>query len=477
MYGVLRLMPAGFTEPEFMEAIADYMEEMIGMVAATEGVYVSIDGVVCAAKRRQQRLRRFKGPWMAEHEAAVKGIPLVEKWDQNALTPGTPFMVRLADVLAVRCRRLSARGIPVILSSAAEPGEGEHKLMTHLRSVRPKSVTIYGLDADLILLSMLLGAETEASVRLLREAQEFETGRRPVTNKASASGTADFEQHTGDTWRTLNVTELAEVLLGSPERVKDYVAAMSLLGNDFLPRSLTRTVRDDGIPKLIADLERVWAAGLRIVDGGLQAEGLTEGLQAEGLTEGLQAEGLTEGLQANGLIALLEPWASFEKEDLRLAVMTGEREARRARDEWESLPARWASVTRMDYASWHPGPAANYVAGLAWIWDYYCGRPVDLGWSFDEHLPPLWSDVVAELRSGIKPPPLRYTDYLPAATHLFAVLPAASMARLLPSHLGLIDRMPWYWPTDWSLFDIGRTQLWECEPVIPVLSDAVLRSL
>jgi len=472
MYGVLRLMPAGFTgrltpdsqpsgktEAEFMEAIADYMEEMIGMVAATEGVYVSIDGVVCAAKRRQQRLRRFKGPWMAEHEAAVKGGPLVEKWDQNALTPGTPFMARLADVLAVRCRRLSARGIPVILSSAAEPGEGEHKLMTHLRSVRPKSVTIYGLDADLILLSMLLGAETGASVRLLREAQEFETGRRPVTNKASASGTAEFEKHTGDTWRTLNVTELAEVLLGSPERVKDYVAAMSLLGNDFLPRSLTRTVRDDGIPKLIADLERVWAAGLRIVDDGLQAEGLTEGLQAKGLT------------------ALLEPWASFEKEDLRLAVMTGEREARRARDEWESLPARWASVTQMDYALWHPGPAANYVAGLAWIWDYYCGRPVDLGWSFDEHLPPLWSDVVAELRSGIKPPPLRYTDYLPAATHLFAVLPAASMARLLPSHLGLIDRMPWYWPTDWSLFDIGRTQLWECEPVIPVLSDAVLRSL
>jgi 5'-3' exonuclease len=133
----------------------------------------------------------------------------------------------------------------------------------------------------------------------------------------------------------------------------------------------------------------------------------------------------------------------------------------------------------MDYASWHPGSAAAYVAGLAWVWDYYCGRPVDLGWSFDEHLPPLWSDIVATLKANgaVKPPPLCYTDYLPAATHLFAVLPAASMARLLPSHLGLIDRMPWYWPTDWSLFDIGRTQLWECEPVIPVIPDAVLRKV
>jgi 5'-3' exonuclease len=432
MYGVLRLMPAGFTESEFMEAIADYMEEMIGMVGATEGVYVSIDGVVCAAKRRQQRLRRFKGPWMATIESRVKDIPLAEKWDQNALTPGTPFMARLADVLAVRCRR--KRGVPVILSSAAEPGEGEHKLMTHLRRVRPKTVTIYGLDADLILLAMLLGAETGASVRLLREAQEFERGGR------------DNE------WRTLHVTELAEVLLGTPEHIKDYVAAMSLLGNDFLPRSLTRTVRDEGIPRLIADLERVWAAGGQIVDGGLSAE---------------------------GLLALLEPWAEHEQEDLRLAVVTGEREARRAREEWESLPARWASVTRMDYASWHPGSAAAYVAGLAWVWDYYCGRPVDLGWSFDEHLPPLWSDIVATLKANgaVKPPPLCYTDYLPAATHLFAVLPAASMARLLPSHLGLIDRMPWYWPTDWSLFDIGRTQLWECEPVIPVIPDAVLRKV
>lgn len=436
MYGVLRQMPAGFSEADFCVAIADYLEEMITLVAPTEGVYVSIDGVVCAAKRRQQRLRRFKGPWLARLEKAQTATT----WDQNALTPGTEFMARLADVLGARCRRIAARrGIPVILSSAAEPGEGEHKLMAHMRCTdrvsknTPKTCTIYGLDADLILLAMLLVSDG-FTVRLLREAQEFERG-------------------TGDEWRSLDVTALADVLfVKDPAKIRDFVAAMSLLGNDFLPRSLTKTVRDD-CPGLIAGLERVWAAGLRLTDSGLNAA---------------------------GLIALLEPWTADEDGDLRAAARAGEQQRRRCTGDFASLPAQWGAVcaaSKEMYAAWHPGTAANYVAGLAWIWDYYMGRPVDLSWSFDEHLPPLWSDVVAELRQGIRPPPLRYTEYLPPSTHLFAVLPEASMARLLPSHLSLIYRMPWYWPTGWSVFDVGRTQMWECEPVIPVLDDAVLRTV
>jgi hypothetical protein len=34
---------------------------------------------------------------------------------------------------------------------------------------------------------------------------------------------------------------------------------------------------------------------------------------------------------------------------------------------------------------------------------------------------------------------------------------------------------PWWWPTEWSLFDVGRQQMWECEPVIPVIPESVLR--
>jgi 5'-3' exonuclease len=326
----------------------------------------------------------------------------------------------------------------------------------------PRSCTIYGLDADLILLAMLLGVDTGASVQLLREAQEFES--------AASAGE----------WRSFSVTELVHALLPhdhSSSRIRDFVAGMSLLGNDFLPRSLTKTVRDDGIPTLIHTLDRcLWSRGLSLI----------------------AADGY---LNRAALLAIVEDWAATEPTDLLVAAKDARRAATRpagigdtpadtAVREWSAQPARWATLTRLlapaarpaaIYASWHPGTPANYCAGLAWVWDYYMGRAVDQGWVFDEHLPPLWSDVAAWLRGStspsIAPPPVEYPTPLPEWLHLLAVLPMESVHRLLPAdkHTLAITH-PWYWPTGWSVFGVGRTQLWECEPVIPLIPERLLRS-
>jgi 5'-3' exonuclease len=372
-------------------------------------------------------------------------------------------MEHLGDVLTAAGSRLQSKTkLAVSVSTTAEPGEGEHKLMRLMRSVRPATCTIYGLDADLILLAMLLRAETGADVRLMREAQEFER---------AAPGE----------WRNLHVSKLSEILLPAG-KVQDYVASMTLLGNDFLPRSLTRTVRDDGIPKLIATLKHaVWSRGLSLVgpDGRIQKEGLA---------------------------ALVSAWAITEEGDMLAAAQEavkmanrptgiGENAAETAIRAWNALPAQWATLTRIlapcrtslvpgwqrvYRETWHAGSASAYLQGMAWTWDYYSGRPVDLGWYFSEHLPPLWSDVRDALRVGddsINAPPLRYTAPLPAWIHLLSVLPAESAKRLLKhENQTALTAAPYYWPTTWSLFDIGRTQMWECEPVIPVIPETVLRS-
>jgi 5'-3' exonuclease len=477
MYHVLRRQPvfvAGETNKIVWEAnlckdIASYMEEIIRVARPTKGVYVSCDGAVCAAKRRQQRLRRFKGPWTSAMEAQVLGKVVTTGWDQNALTPGSAFMAQLGDVLTAAGARLQATlGIPVLVSTTAEPGEGEHKLMAHMRSLSsPVSCTIYGLDADLILLAMLLGADTGADVRLLREAQEFEKNSE------------------ADGWRTLHVTGLAAAMIPdvSASRIRDFVAAMSFLGNDFLPRSLTHTVRDDGIPQLIAALQKhVWLSGGRIVaeDGSLSR---------------------------TGLLALVRSWAADEERELLVAATTSLKVSRypsgigatpeeTALKEWNAQPARWASASKLIdpinktklrsgwrnmYRNWHPGFAANYLRGIAWTWNYYSGLLVDQGWFFNEHLPPLWSDVAAALAikgATVEAPPIQYPSPLPDWLHLFAVLPAASVEKLLPPKVqALMAKAPWYWPASWSVFDVGRTQLWECEPVIPVIPETFLRSL
>ena len=462
MYHVLRLQPhwspetGASWEREFCAAIADYMEEIVRIGRPSHGVYISCDGVVCAAKRRQQRLRRFKGPWFSAATAFVEGKGVSDpSWDQNALTPGSAFMAKLGVTLKGAGAALAARtGLVVVVSTTSEPGEGEHKLLAHMRILRPASCMIYGLDADLILLSMLLHQETGAAVSLLREAQEFE--------KATST--------TNPEWRTLNVPGLAQALGLSTLQIPSFVAAMSLLGNDFLPRSLTRTVRDDGIPTLIGCLSCL--PSLIADDGSLRLEGFR---------------------------ALINGWAATEEADMLATVKKALRERDRHYptdvERWTATPALRCGIAalldttgrlrdnwRDIYRSWSPAKEApaDYCAGLAWTWDYYRGCPVDQGWFFEPHLPPLWSDIATHLASAteIKAPPLLYPEPLPEWLHLLAVLPAASVERLLPPEKArLMNDVPWYWPTRWSLFDIGRSQMWECEPVLPILPDATLRKL
>lgn len=462
MYHVLRSQPpwspetGAIWERGFCKAIGEYMEEIVRIGRPSHGVYISCDGVVCAAKRRQQRLRRFKGPWFSAATSFVEGNKgsSTQSWDQNALTPGSAFMAMLGITLKEAGAALAARsGLAVVVSTTSEPGEGEHKLLAHMRLLKPASCMIYGLDADLILLSMLLHQETGAAVSLLREAQEFE--------KATST--------TNPEWRTLNVPGLAQALGLSTPQIPSFVAAMSLLGNDFLPRSLTRTVRDDGIPTLISALPSLIAT-----DGSLRLEGFR---------------------------SLVEGWAATEEADMLATVKKALRERDRHYptdlERWAATPALRCGIAalldttsyrlrpdwRDIYRSWSHSNAANYCAGLAWTWDYYRGCPVDQGWSFEPHLPPLWSDIAAYLATAtatataVKPPPILYPEPLPEWLHLLAVLPADSVERLLPSEKArLMNEVPWYWPTRWSLFDIGRSQMWECEPVLPILSDSVLRN-
>ena len=477
MYGCLHSMrPYDGTvswESDFCYAIASYMEDIVSLVRPTIGVFVACDGVVCAAKRRQQRLRRFKGPWISASEAQFKGKSTQgPKWDQNALTPGSEFMTKLNAILIEKGESISKRmGVKVVVSPTTEPGEGEHKLLAHMRSVRPDSCMIYGLDADLLLLSLMLMAETNADVYLLREAQEFER-------------TSTWEEDSAVQWKTLSIRAMASAMnLGSSPGIQcipieDFVASMSLLGNDFLPRSITRTIREEGIPQLLESLFHLHSAGKRIVVDGV--------------------------LQKESLLILLREWAASEETDMLNAARRAVRERyytiRCDPDdlplkEWQNLPGRWATLSsllmdgnkdsllrpdwRQMYRSWHAGPSDDFCRGFAWIWDYYSGKPVDSSWMFDHHLPPLWSDIVAyiEKTDSLCSPPIVYPKPLPEWLHLLAVLPAESVARLLPPRVQrCMAKEPLYWPTQWSIFDIGRSQLWECEPLIPIIPEDILRS-
>ena len=143
-------------EKEMFDAILEKIKDCIKITGVTDTIYIAIDGPAPRMKMEQQRQRRLKS-------SKEKKI-----WDTNQITPGTPFMKRLNKFLEKEIKKFD---VLTVLSDSNEPGEGEHKIMDFLdKNVDDNSIcAVYGLDADLIMLSMI----RKQNILLLRERTEY----------------------------------------------------------------------------------------------------------------------------------------------------------------------------------------------------------------------------------------------------------------------------------------------------------------
>lgn len=308
--------PAPKTEADMMMAIFEYTDRVVGMVRPRKLLYMAVDGVAPRAKMNQQRSRRFRAAKeaaekdaeraefvkMLNSQKASRGDDIntieevVEKtWDSNAITPGTPFMHLLAESLQYWCAYKfttdpSWKDMKVIISDASVPGEGEHKIMNFVRSQRAMpthdpntSHVIYGLDADLIMLSL---ATHEPRFRVLREDVFFDSGKDKVCTRCGRKGhirnNCEFpddgkkltEEEAAEEWASSEhqlkpyiwlhtgiLREYLAVEMDTPKRtftydleraLDDWVFMCFFVGNDFLPHLPSLEIRDQGIDLLIS---------------------------------------------------------------------------------------------------------------------------------------------------------------------------------------------------------------------------------
>ena len=188
-----------------IESVLEAIDMILRDVCSADRVFIAMDGLVPYAKIVQQRYRRFR-------KSTAEVAPV---FDRHQISPGTPYMRDLAT--AVR-----ARFPEIEVSCTAEPGEGEHKIFQNMK--KGEETVIYGLDADLILLSL-----PHPNVRLLRENPDFQI---------KASG-----------FSVMSLRELAKVL---PLPVPQYVAMCVLcFGNDFMPALGMFSLREGGHERAI----------------------------------------------------------------------------------------------------------------------------------------------------------------------------------------------------------------------------------
>ncbi|KAG1674258.1 5'-3' exoribonuclease 2 [Nymphon striatum] len=107
--------PAPKNEDEMMVLIFEYIDRIFNICRPRKLLYMAIDGVAPRAKMNQQRSRRFRASKETvekidemsriRQELELKGCeipppkPKGEHFDSNCITPGTPFMARLAECL------------------------------------------------------------------------------------------------------------------------------------------------------------------------------------------------------------------------------------------------------------------------------------------------------------------------------------------------------------------------------------------
>ena len=456
-------------EAAVIEAVKEYTVKVWGAAGKPGKVFIGVDGVVPMAKIRQQRLRRFKSRWLAaaETEAGVRK-PGEESWDTNAITPGTEFMESLARGL----RSLVAARPGWTLSAADEAGEGEQKLMAWVRNHRTelagKQVTVYGLDADLIVLSLIGLAREVPAVggwRLLRELAEFE-GRRA-----------------GESFGALDVAQLLIVLcpaeMKPEEYILEYACGMSFLGNDFLPHSLSVKMREGGHETLCKTLAAVHARGLRLVkDGRVQRDGCLD-LVRRWMAD--EAMNISDSFEHKYKMRPMPPKTDRERLMMHVENLPIEWEAEKVL--WgrhRGLAAGWQETYRREWLQEGDVKAIclEYARGLQWILDYYLGKPVSYAWYFPWNLPPLWVDLEQEfLRAEPVVAPVASSPVAPQE-QLAMVLPMESWWLVRDTRLRCLPgKATIFWPARFGFFSVGRRWLWECEAVVPILTMERMREM
>ena len=233
-------------EYNMFKQIIIYLNYIISYVNPSKLVYISIDGPAPFAKMTQQRRRRYKSI-----KEKIYKKDLIQKyqnkdtnvWDTNAITPGTEFMAKLSTYISNYLKSSDlCKKIKVHFSSWTVPGEGEHKILDHIRHNQNDNISycIYGLDADLIMLSLASQVE---NIYLLRE---INTVKITEDSQLQYVSIKILKHHIED-----YIYEKVNYNYNTINIINDFILYCCLLGNDFIPSIPSLRVHDNGVIKLV----------------------------------------------------------------------------------------------------------------------------------------------------------------------------------------------------------------------------------
>ena len=522
----------GIKRQDMNAAVCAYLENILKFVRPDE-IFLAIDGVAPTAKMNQQRDRRYKSVKEAHNmrvlNAKHKKDPPVET-DFNMISPGTEFMTDLQTALEAHIKSQSQtselwRGLKKItLSGANVPGEGEHKIMDEIRRRGSNGSTgstgsngsngsnaehpvVYGLDADLIFLSML----NHPKIVLVRETTYFD---KPGDSAAAeAYSYLDIQELTAILLKILDRKTGLDALgkLGvknvvatdhppsgpsgpsDPVRlIRDYAFMCFLLGNDFIPHLPSLRIRDDSLADLIVFYKiTAWA---HADDGYLLSPGLD--LNYPFFSEFMREIAYVENEVLQGHAETRRKSIRRFKERVKqLDPYTRERENYTyVEDKYDDCIQLGEPGWRVRYYKEHLNLVhttdalfqaqifricKNYLEGCLWVIRYYLGQTDNWDYQYNFRVAPSAKDVSNFLDNGFTEHfTWPKTDPVSPYVQLMSILPADSHS-LLPKCLhGLMTEkdsvLHYLYPIEFKVSLHGNRFLHECPPLLPFVDRELL---
>lgn len=465
-------------EQQFLECIVNYCLKVIKEVNPKSGVYIAIDGVVPMAKMRQQRLRRFKSIWLSQQ--VDNNTPTGATWDRNSITPGTHFMQKLRNRLE---SMITKNGRNWTLSSSDEPGEGEHKIVEQWRKGNKMgNYAVYGLDADLIILS-ILGHETcqlNNNIWLFRE--EVNAGKINYDDM----GEEIFEWFSINSLKDWLSSDFHTNPLTQRAFILNYCFAMSVLGNDFLPSSLGLKIREDGHSELLDIIKTLTSKNIHLINPEtltISFEDITSlftllsndeetRIQKYIHKKHMMAKNLGQNLNSVEIKLGDNNWPLSHIEEN--VLINGKILLSNWKEKYMTHFFNGFSLKKRDIHH----ICKEYLYGIQWIWGYYTGKLEDVcfNWFYPFNLPPLWCWLKEYLTFSQTLPSfpgkvlIRASDIKPVE-QLALVLPLESWSLIPQCPEKMLPQLaPQFYPSAFSFESTGKRYFWECESQIPLPS-------
>lgn len=462
-------------EKELIKQTCIKIEEYINMINPSKSVMIAFDGVAPVAKLEQQRNRRFKTQFVKNITAEL-GVKQEEaEWSTASITPGTKFMEILASGTKRYFSMKRFNKLKVIVSASDEPGEGEHKIYAYIRNNtnhKSESTAIYGLDADLIMLTLnhLRNAD---KLYLFRETPHFirsfdkslDPNETYLLDMPLMAECLTDELNNGDDIKNES----------QKQRMFDYIFICFFLGNDFMPHFPALNIRTEGIDRIMSAYKQTLAeSGNLTTRDNIVWKNVRTFIRilAEKEHEYIEKEhGIREKQSKNIKYRKPREGESYEELHFNNIPMLERKKEEYINPYEEGWQKRYYKVLfDGEMCKEHTkNLCINYLEGLEWTFKYYTTGCADWGWHYKYEYPPLLTDLLdyvpyfdVELISKNSNQPL------PPLVQLSYVLPS-SMSELLPVNVrkSLYTDYPEWYNEEYSFEWSYCKYFWECHAKLP----------